>query len=67
MYDNQQDREWFRAMARIQLEIDGMDQNVSDEWVDDLFDEFDADQSGTIDMVEWEKVLIMIDFILYEK
>ena len=54
-------------MARIQLEIDGMDQNVSDEWVDDLFDEFDADQSGTIDMVEWEKVLIMIDFILYEK
>ena len=67
MYDNQQDREGFRAMARIQLEIDGMDQNVSDEWVDDLFDEFDADQSGTIDMVEWEKVLIMIDFILYEK
>ena len=41
-------------MVRIQLEIDGLDPNVTDDWIDSLFDEFDADGSGTVDDAEWD-------------
>ena len=45
-----------REMVRIQLELDGRDPNVSDDWIDSLFDEFDADRSGLIDDDEWDNL-----------
>jgi hypothetical protein len=44
-------------MVRLQLEIDKKDPNVSDFWIDSLFDRFDEDKSGTIDDDEWEHLL----------
>ena len=52
------DRLQVREMVRLQLELDGWDTSgehyVSDGWIDDLFNRFDADGSGTIDDVEWD-------------
>jgi Ca2+-binding EF-hand superfamily protein len=52
------DRLQVREMARIQLELDGWDSGavsaVSDAFIDELFDRFDADKSGIIDDAEWE-------------
>eukprot|EP01046_Picozoa_sp_COSAG06_P083337 COSAG06_NODE_30245_length_542_cov_0.914221_1_plen_108_part_01 len=49
-----------RAMVRIQLEIDDLPTNVSNDWIDGLFKEFDADGSGTIDDAEWDKLVAVL-------
>ena len=49
-----------REMVRIQLELDQRDPNVSDEWIDALFDEFDADLSGLIDDDEWDSLVSVL-------
>ena len=46
-----------RAMVRIQLEIEQLDADVSDAWIDALFNEFDEDGGGTIDDAEWDKLV----------
>lgn len=50
-------RRQCREMVRIQLEIERRDPNVSDEWIDDIFDTFDADESGFIDEDEWDNIV----------
>ena len=56
------DRLQVREMVRLQLELDGWDisgeQYVSDAWIDDLFNRFDADDSGTIDDAEWDLLVV---------
>lgn len=48
-----------REMVRLQLELDGWDPGaVADEWIDDLFNRFDADNSGTIDDAEWDMLVV---------
>ena len=47
-------------MVRLQLEIEKMDTNVSDAWIDSLFDRFDEDKSETIDDAEWENLVAAI-------
>lgn len=52
------DKQMFIGMVRIQLELDDKDVSaVSDVWIGNLFDEFDADASGLIDDKEWLKVV----------
>ena len=34
--------------------------NVTDEWIDALFDEFDDDKSNTIDDDEWEELAAVL-------
>ena len=44
-------------MVRIQLQIDGIDASrIPDEWIDSLFERYDADNSGLIDDDEWESM-----------
>ena len=47
----------IREMVPIQLELDGKDPNVTIEYIDALFDEFDVDNSNTIDDAEWENMV----------
>ena len=56
----QLNRQQCRLMVRIQLELEQRDPHVSDEWIDDLFDEFDADRSGFIDDEEWENIALQL-------
>eukprot|EP01043_Picozoa_sp_COSAG02_P080815 COSAG02_NODE_19404_length_883_cov_3.879837_1_plen_74_part_01 len=42
-------RRQIRLMVPIQLEIDNKDPNVTVEYIDALFDDFDEDNSNTID------------------
>ena len=51
-------RRQCREMVRIQLEIEERDPNVSDQWIDDIFDEFDADGSGFVDDEEWDRIVL---------
>ena len=51
-------RKQCREMVRIQLEIFSRLPNVTDEWIDTLFEEFDVDNSDTIDDAEWEKFAV---------
>ena len=50
-------------MVRIQLEIDGKvdPQSVSDDWIDQLFSEFDTDKSGLMDDREWDSLAKALD------
>jgi hypothetical protein len=44
-------------MVRITLEILQIPQSdVSNQWIDDLFDRYDADKSGYVDDEEWETI-----------
>ena len=49
-----------RAMVRIQLELEDLNTNVTDAWIDSLFDEFDEDGSNTIDDSEWDKLVAVL-------
>ena len=53
-------RQQVRVMVRINLELQRRDPNVSDVWIDTLFDKFDADGSQTIDDAEWDNLLAAI-------
>lgn len=47
----------IREMVRITLEILQIPQSdVSNQWIDDLFDRYDADKSGYVDDEEWETI-----------
>ena len=50
-------RKQIRLMVPIQVELDGQDPNVTVEYIDALFDEFDVDNSNTIDDAEWENMV----------
>lgn len=50
-------RDQIRKMVPIQLQIDDKDPKVSVEYIDALFDEFDADNNNTIDDEEWENIV----------
>jgi hypothetical protein len=63
-------RAQVREMVRLQLQADGRtakafsetdDGDVTDEWIDRLFDEFDRDGSGMIDEREWEELLLLLE------
>lgn len=67
-------RDQVRKMVRLQLQIDGRaalthatsqirteDGNATDEWIDTLFDQFDADESGMIDEREWDLLLKLLE------
>jgi dienelactone hydrolase len=47
----------IRKMVPIQLELDGKDPNVTVEWIDAMFDQFDEDGSNTIDDAEWDNLV----------
>ena len=47
----------IREMVTIQLELDGKDPNVTVEWIDAMFDQFDEDGSNTIDDAEWDNLV----------
>jgi hypothetical protein len=50
-------RKQIRLMVPIQLELDRQDPNVTVEYIDALFDQFDVDNSNTIDDAEWENMV----------
>jgi hypothetical protein len=56
-------RAQVHEMVRIQLEIDGKvdPQSVSDDWIDQLFSEFDTDKSGLMDDREWDSLAKALD------
>ena len=56
LHQKQLGRSQCREMVRIQLELSGRDPTVSDEWIDALFHEFDADLLGLIDDDEWDSL-----------
>ena len=58
--EKQLTRAQCRAMVRIQLEIEDLNANVTDAWIDSLFDEFDEDGSDTIDDSEWDKLVAVL-------
>ena len=46
-----------REMVRITLDMEKINQSkVPDQWIDDLFDRYDADKSGAVDDSEWESM-----------
>ena len=46
-----------RLMVRIQLQIEDVDlSTVMDDWIDALFDRYDADKSGMMDDTEWDSL-----------
>ena len=49
-------RQQVRQMVRIQLRIWKRPAQVSDAWIDALFDRFDRDGSGLIDDAEWDRL-----------
>jgi hypothetical protein len=54
-------REQVRKMIRVQLKLDDAGSlDVSDAWIDNLFDEFDADQSGSMDNAEWDDLVVVL-------
>lgn len=65
-------RAQVREMVRLELQVDGRAAitsqtegsghgDVTDEWIDDLFDQFDGDGSGVIDEREWEELLLLLE------
>lgn len=49
---------FFRTLMRMEIEALNMRKStVSDDWIDSLFAEFDADNSGMIDDSEWLKAV----------
>jgi hypothetical protein len=65
-------RAQVREMVRLQLQVDGRAAktlqtegnehgDVTDEWIDNLFDQFDGDGSGMIDGREWEELLLLLE------
>eukprot|EP01043_Picozoa_sp_COSAG02_P066853 COSAG02_NODE_10540_length_1918_cov_2.516218_3_plen_128_part_00 len=46
-----------RRMVRLQLQVDERDANVTDAWIDELFNEFEVDKSSYMDDTEWEKLI----------
>jgi Ca2+-binding EF-hand superfamily protein len=54
-------RSQVRLKVRLQLQAEGRDPNVSNAWIDQIFDEYDADQSGVIEDTEWEKLKAHLD------
>ena len=52
-----------RGMVRIQLQMLGRiveDADVSDAWIDGMFEDFDDDGSGLIDDSEWEQLVAVL-------
>lgn len=50
-------RPQVREMARKHLQQESRDPNVSDAWIDGLFDQFAASQSKTIDIAAWHSIV----------
>ena len=53
-------------MVRIQLQLLRKPE-VTDEWIDGLFDEFDTDRSGFIDDTEWDNLVKVLEVRAPEK
>lgn len=47
-------------MVRLQLQIMDLQHDVSNAWIDGLFDRFDADNSNLIDDGEWENLVAVL-------
>jgi hypothetical protein len=58
--DKQLTRSQVRKMVRIQLKILKRPADVSDDWIDSLFDEFDSDRSGLIEDGEWDSLVAVL-------
>ena len=59
-------RSQVRRMVRIQLQLLRKPE-VTDEWIDGLFDEFDTDRSGFIDDTEWDNLVKVLEVRAPEK
>ena len=54
------DRFQVRVMIRQQLQLEGRDPNVSDAWIDGIFEQFAAPGCGTVDGEEWNNLAAVL-------